>query len=236
MMTRLQVPWFIDSHFRQTVYFAKALKEWPQVEMEMSSDVKELINRSYRHFEAGEFADARHCLDEAHALDFENAEVRSALRACGFWQQRSNGLQEISGDEQRGDYLRRQWRRYDREYSLGLEHSLKDGNSRLKIWVHSTALESYEKQLTESSDPGLLLKVGRCQKVLGRYEKSLSTLERALREAGDSDARLLAELGDTYALVGETKAAKVLLREALFTDARALELDEMASPLFPTAD
>ncbi len=81
-------------------------------------------------------------------------------------------------------------------------------------------------------DASVLFKAGRCLKILGRYEKSISTLERALREAGDSDARLLVELADTYAMVGETKAAKVLMREALFVEAGALELNEITSPLF----
>lgn len=202
------------------------------MENDNRSDVRNLINRSYDCFESGDFDAARELLDEAHALDFENREIRSALRACGYWSQRFQCLDEISGGEEKGDYLRRQWIGYEEGYRRGFEHPLDDGSARLKKRVHDRALEEYLKQAEMPGGTPVLLKAGRCLKILGRFEKSIATLERALREAGDSDARLLAELADTYALVGEMKASKVLMREALFLNAGAVDLEEIASPLY----
>ncbi len=202
------------------------------MENDKHSDVRDLINRSYDCFETGDFTGARSLLDQAHALDFEDSEIRSSLRACGYWQQRTLSLEDISGFEARGDYLRRQWRGFDKGYRTGFSHPFKEGGARIKKWIHETALDLYMRQVDETGGSSILLKAGGCLKALGRYEQSIATLERALREAGDSDARLMAELADTYALVGEMKASKVLMREVLFLDAGAVNLDEICSPVY----
>ncbi len=201
-------------------------------EKERSSDINNLITRSYHFFETGDFIEARSLLDEAHSLDFEDLEVRSALRACGFWNQRLKSLEALNGNGPRGDYLRRQWNHYNSRYRTGFDHPLDEGSARLKKWVHNEALEYFRRQASESSDSEALLQAGRCRKVLGRYEECISTLEEAVRLTGNKDSRLLAELADTYALIGESQPAKVLMREALFLDAGKVELDEIVSPLF----
>jgi len=202
------------------------------VKNERNSDIEKLISRSYRLFETGNFLEAQGVLNEAHTLDFENEEIKSALRACGFWQQRVLSLESLAGDGPRGDYLRRQWNHYVSRYRTGFSHPLDEGSARLKRWVHEKALEHYRRQSAMSTDSEALLQAGRCLKALGRYEESISTFEEALRSAGKEDARILADLADTYAMIGETKAAKVLMREALFLGASKIDLEEIASPLF----
>ena len=195
-------------------------------------EISRLLSKSYRLFESGVFDEARRFLNEAHSLDFENTEVRSALRACGFWKERADGLSQLPGDGSRGDYLRRHWRVFDCTYRRRLEHPLNEGCNSLKTWVHTEALGYYKRQAAVSNDPEALLQAGRCHKTLGRFEECRSTLEAALRLSDKSDARLLAELADAYAAMGETRAAKVLMREALFLDAGSVDIGELAAPLF----
>jgi len=202
------------------------------VEKERNSDIETLLRRSYRLFESGDFDEAQHLLDEAHASDFEDLEVRSAMRACGFWRQRIAHVGVLSGDGARGDYLRRQWKVFVDRYRPGLEHPFDDGLSRLRTWVLGQALGHYRNQASAGGDPDALLQAARCLKALGRYEECINTLEDALRRSGDTDARVLSELADTYALVGETDPAKVLMREALYIEASAVDPDEIGSPLF----
>ena len=199
---------------------------------ELRSEIKKLITESYQYFETGNFSNARKLLDRAHALDFENPEVSSALRACGFWDQRQQSLETLEGDGNRGDYLRRQWNHYQNSYRTRFSHPLDEGTARLKRWVFNKALSCYLKQASDFSDSEAYLQAGRCRKALGRYEESITTLEEAVRVSADNEARLLAELADTYALIGESRPAKVLMREALFINATAVELNEIQSPLF----
>ena len=202
------------------------------VKEERDSDIEDLINRSYRLFEIGEFSDAKSLLDEAYALDFENAEVRSALRACGFWTERMRKLDALGDDGTRGDYLRRQWKHFTDRYAKGFEHPLQEGTARLKKCVLGRALEYYSERAGSGNDPEILLRAGRCHKALGRYEDCISAFERALVDEGRTNPRLLAELADAYALIGESRAAKVLMREAMFLDSGGIDLSEIESPLF----
>jgi len=202
---------------------------------EQNSNIDKLILRSYQFFEKGDFVDAQLLLDEAHALDFENLEVRAALRACGYWQQRMKSLEELeelSDNGPRGDYLRRQWRHFVDQYCAEFEYPFKEGKAYLQNWVHNLALDYYRKQSKESPNPEALLQSGRCNKVLGRFEECIAVLEEAIRLIGNTDSRLLAELADTYALIGESQPAKVLMREALYLDARRIDLGELIAPLF----
>lgn len=202
------------------------------VKNERSSYIDNLITKSYQLLEIGSLDEAQSLLDEAHKLDYEDLEIRSALRACGYWSQRLQSMEALNGNGTRGDYLRRQWIHFFTRYRPGFEHPFEDGTSRLKKWVHNVALEYFQKQASESPDPVALLQAGRCRKVLGRYEECISTLEEAVRLAGNTDSRILAELADTYAMVGESQPAKVLMREALYIDAGKVDLEEIASPVF----
>jgi len=199
---------------------------------ERGFDINKLINESYQYFDTGNFIKARNLLDQAHALDFENPEVSSALRACGFWDQRLKSLETLSSDVERGDYLRQQWHHYEVSYRTGFSYPLDDGSARLKKWVHNKALIYYLKHASDYPDSEALLQAGRCRKALGRYEECIKTLEESVSVSGSSNAGLLAELADTYALIGESQPAKVLMREALFLDAERIELEEIISPLF----
>jgi tetratricopeptide (TPR) repeat protein len=199
---------------------------------ELSNEIKKLVTRSYQYFETGDFVKAGNLLDEAHGLDYENPEVGSALRACGYWAQRLKSLETLNNDAARGDYLRRQWRHFNVSYRAGFSHPPDQRSAPLKRWVHSTALTYYLKHSSEFSDSEVLIQAGRCRKALGRYEESITTYEEAVRISGNNDSRLLAELADTYALIGESQPAKVLMREALFLDPERIELDEIISPLF----
>jgi tetratricopeptide (TPR) repeat protein len=141
-------------------------------------------------------------------------------------------LEELGGNGTRGDYLRRQWSHFINSYSTGFEYKFVEGTERLNRWLHNLALEYYRKQFSESADPEALLQTGRCIKALGRYEECITALEEAVRLTGNKDSRLLAELADTYALIGEPRPAKVLMREALFLDAGRIDFGEIISPLF----
>jgi len=202
------------------------------VDKDVDFDIGALVASSYRLFEAGDFIGASRLLDEAYSLDYENLEVKTALRACGYWKQRQQNLETIYDDGSRGDYLYRQWKHYINKYQIGFEHPLDAGSDCIKKWVHGKALSYYRKQALETSDIEAFLQTSRCQKTLGNYEECILTLRKAVGLSGGNNSRLLAELADGYALIGESQSAKVLMREALFLDASVIELNEIISPLF----
>lgn len=196
------------------------------------SEIQVLKSETYRKFEYGDFAEAGLLLDQAHALDFDDKEIQTALKACGFWVQRVESLENLPENGAKGDYLCRQWTIFVEHCRMRYAHSFEEGLQRLKIWVHTEALNFYRTQDSESSYPGTFLGIGRCLKSLGRFEEAIGSFERALRNADVNNSESMAELADTYALIGEMKPAKVLMREALYIDASRIEIDHLTAPVF----
>jgi tetratricopeptide (TPR) repeat protein len=79
-------------------------------------------------------------------------------------------------------------------------------------------------------DHALLLLTGRCYKGLGNYDEALKFLEQAFRIKKD-DAETLAELADINALMADTKAAKILFKEAFFLDPSKINIQSLESAL-----
>jgi tetratricopeptide (TPR) repeat protein len=61
----------------------------------------------------------------------------------------------------------------------------------------------------------LLLRIGRCYKGIGEYDRALENLKTAGQQRRE-DPEILAELADCYALVNEVQASKAFFREAFF--------------------
>jgi len=192
-----------------------------------------LLAESYNLFSDGRFKEAQGLLEEAHSQDFDNQEIQSALRAAGFWLQRLEFLDTVEGLGFKGDYLLKQWNHYFRNYRNNFRHSLENGSLKIKRWVYNSALDFYRKQAAETSDPFFLFKASRCYKALGRYEDSKKILETAFSWSGKNiPSPFLAELADIYALMGESEPAKILMREALYIDASAVDTDNIEAPVF----
>ena len=82
----------------------------------------------------------------------------------------------------------------------------------------------------EQSDPELILRLGRAYKGRGDYETAIQYLEAAATAKRD-DAAVLAELGDAYALINETRRAKALFREAFFINPQRIDVEFLESGL-----
>ncbi|OQX29541.1 MAG: hypothetical protein B0D92_03150 [Spirochaeta sp. LUC14_002_19_P3] len=194
--------------------------------------IDKLLKEVYQCFEAGDFLGAEHLLDEAHAVDFENSEIQTAMKACGFWMQRLQKIKTVAGDEARGNYLCESWNAFNERYRDISEHPLKLGRMRLNIWVHTEALHYFHAQAEKTDDPETILQIARCHKELGSYDYAVKCYEYLLQKLEDKDVRCMAELADAYVLIGELKAGKVLMREALFLDSAKVELNKLKAPLF----
>lgn len=193
---------------------------------------RSLLEESLVLFEKGKFDQARILLDRAYGKNFEDPEIRSALWVCGYWSSRVGRLDELGDEGAKGDFLLRHWRHFDAVSPSHLDAPFEEGLSRVKTWAFTEALACYERSSSgEEPDTESLLQSGRCRKALGRYTEAIETFEEALKTGRTSDARHLAELADSYALIGEDTAAKVMFREAFFVDPSKIDLELLESPL-----
>jgi tetratricopeptide (TPR) repeat protein len=170
-------------------------------------------------------------LEEALASDFDDPDVLAALKYANFWRERDRQLTGIGHAFERGQYLLDQWPIFD-SFVERVGAACEPCLQAVRRYVFGSALRSFEKLFTESeaNDPELLLRIGRCYKGLGSYDRAVQYLEAAAAEK-PADAEVTAELADAYALVNEVSAAKAFFREAFFLDPQRVHLGLLESQM-----
>lgn len=193
--------------------------------------VQEFVQRANSALVEHRIAAATDLLEHALAADFENLEVVSALKYVNFWNERHQQLAALTNVFERGEYLLTQWRTF-LDFSRRIDPRVESAIDALRAHVFRLALESYREVYQERAnrDSDLLVRIGRCYKGVGEFDKALRFLQSAGTQRPD-DAEIMAELADVYALVNETAKAKAFFREALFLDAQRVDVTRLESEL-----
>ncbi len=199
---------------------------------EADVDIEELILRSYDLFHKGSFQEAEKIYEQALALDFENKAVIAGLKCSKYWIERKKHLTTLNSDDfTKSEYLYNEWKAFTKFLSR-LKTPFRQGVSVIKQWVFQTALTGYLNVSANivTGDEEILLRIGKCYKGMGDYDKALEYLESVSRKRRD-DPEVLGELADCYAFINETRAAKAFFREAFFIDAQRVNTDFLESEL-----
>ena len=200
--------------------------------METGQPAAGLIEDAYNKLKASDAVAAVELLEQALKIDFENEELKHALKCVHWWLIHTRRLEDIQDPYEKGGFILSLLKQY---YAfLGQFDKVYDQcQYAVRSFVFSTALRFFEGLLGDSAnqhDPGLLLLVGRCYKGLGNYDEALKYLDQAVRFRREDD-ETLAELADINALLAETRAAKALFREAFFLDPGKVDLRSLESEL-----
>jgi tetratricopeptide (TPR) repeat protein len=200
--------------------------------MNTETTVPGLIQKAYDSLKASDAHAARAALESALEIDYEDQEVVYALKCLNWWLDRINQLSEMSDSYEQGGFILSQWKAfYGFIDKIGEKYD--PCQYALRRFVFSTALQSFQGVLSDGIneyDPGLLLQVGRCYKGVGNYDLALKYLEQAFNFRRE-DGETLSELADVNALLEESRAAKVLFREAFFLDPQGIDLRSMESEM-----
>ncbi|MDR0487200.1 MAG: hypothetical protein LBG91_03020 [Treponema sp.] len=200
--------------------------------MEKGLPAARLVKMAYDKLKASDAMAACEFLEQALDSDFENEEVKYALKCVHWWLEHTRRIADISDPYEKGGFLISLLKQY--YVFLGQFDKVYDQcHDAVRCFVFSSALVFFEGLLGSQAnqhDPGLLLLVGRCYKGLGNYDEALNYIEQAVRFKRE-DAETLAEVADINALLAETKAAKALFREAFFLDPSKIDVRFLESEL-----
>ena len=191
-----------------------------------------LIQTAYDKLKASDAGGAAQALEEALALEFDNAELKYALKCVHWWIEHTKRLEEIQNPFEKGVFIFSRLKQY---YAF-LDRFNEDYDQcqyAIRRYIFSTALRYFHDLLGDGinqHDPELLLLVGRCYKGVGNYDEALKYLEQAARFKRE-DGETIAELADVNALLAETRAAKALFREAFFLDPQKIDIRSLESEL-----
>ena len=202
------------------------------VEQSQKAEIEVMKNQICNHFYSGELSEAEKLLSIAHSHNFDDKGIQVAINACGFWNQRVQDISNITKDGARGDFFRCQWDVFENHFEKRRAYSLDEDFASLKFWVHNEALNYYQAQTKATGDQESLLRASSCLKILGRFDEAIKNLEHLLGVSNTIRIQCMAELADTYALIGELTAGKALMREALFLDASQVEVNHLIAPVF----
>jgi len=198
----------------------------------MNGKVEGFIQNAYESLKEGDENSALGFLKEALRVDFEHKEVLYALKCLNWWREILQRLEDFYNPYERGEYILSQWEPYNTFLEL-IGNAYDSCQYALKRFVFTRALNYYLELLkdgTNQQDPVLLLQIGRCCKGAGDWEEALQYIEQASRLKRD-DSAILSELADINALLGETRAAKVLFREAFYIDPQGVDLAGLESEM-----
>jgi len=191
-----------------------------------------LLKQAYEKLKASDAEEAFTLLEQAVIHDCQNEEILYALKCVDWWRKNSRRTEDKKDPYEKGIFILSLFKKYY-EFLEQFEKSYDQCQYAVRYYVYSTALFYFEGLLGNQSnqhDPGLLLLVGRCFKGIGNYDEALKYLEQAVRFKRE-DAQTLAEVADINALLAETKAAKVLFREAFYLDPSKIDLRSLESAL-----
>ncbi len=196
------------------------------------TSIQGLIQQAYDSLKASNAVSAMFALEEALKIDFEDPEVVYALKCVNWWNERLKKLDNVQDAYDRGGFILSQWKAfYSFQDRIGPD--CEPCLYAVRRFVFSTALAAFQDVLGDGPnehDPDLLLQVGKCYKGVGNYDQALKYLEQAVRFKRE-DGAVLSELADINALIGESRAAKALFREAFFMDPQGVDLRSLESEL-----
>ena len=191
-----------------------------------------LLEKAYDKLKASDAAAACLLLEQALQIDFENEEIKYALKCVHWWLENTGRFGGIADPCEKGGFylsLLKKYRIFLRQFDKVYDQC----QYAVRYFVFSSALDCFRGLLgnrANQHDPGLLLLIGRCYKGLGNYIEALNYLEQAVRFRRE-DAETLAEVADINALLAETKAAKALFREAFFLDPSKIDVRSLECEL-----
>ena len=191
-----------------------------------------LLKEAYEKLKASDADAAYDLLEQALDADYENEEVKYALKCIKWWQVYAGGIDEIKNPYEKGSFLISLFKQYY-EFIGGISQTYEQCQYAVRYFVYSKALFFFKGLLSNQVnqyDCGLLLLAGRCYKGLGYYDEALEYLEQAIQIKRD-DAQILSEVADVNALLAQTKTAKALFREAFFIDPSKIDINSLESAL-----
>jgi tetratricopeptide (TPR) repeat protein len=193
--------------------------------------VKDFLQEAYSQIAAQQLSAATEALERALSVDFENTDVVTAMKYVSFWADRQETVETLADPFEQGEYLLDQWRVF-RDFARRIGEQLVPAVDAIRSHVFRQALQFYREVYQERAnrDADLLVRIGRCYKGTGEFDRALRFVQAAGAQRSES-AEILAELADLFALVNEIAKAKALFREAFFLNAQSIDLSRLESEL-----
>ncbi len=196
-----------------------------------TSSLDTLLQQAFAEISGHHLSTASDTLEEALAIDFDSYDVVTSLKYVNFWLDRQSNADTMTEPFARGEYYLAQWHAFQ-GFVARIGETVEPAIHALRQFVFREALRQYREVYQERTnrDPELLVRIGRCYKGTGEYDRALKFIRAASGERSENP-EILAELADVLALTNETAKAKAFFREAFFLGPETIRVDRLESEM-----
>ena len=200
--------------------------------LDASERLEQALKSVVAAFSKGDFAQAENEAEKALSIRYDDPELISVLKYAVFWKDRAIRLAEFPEDEQKGDFLSKEFQGFTQRFLQRLEVRSDSALFAIRQYVFSEMARFYTDCLREGKkDSGdLIVKAAKAFKGSGAFDKAIELLENFLQVQRD-DAGAMAELADCWEMVGEVRKAKLFFREAFYLNPQRVDLEGLSSTL-----
>jgi len=187
----------------------------------------------YEHIRNRDLSTAQRLIDSILGED-TSTEVITAYKCLSFWQDRIDSVQKEQDLLSQGEFYIAQWHHF-KKFTEHLGSYTPHCQFAFQHYAFSQAIAffmDFQKTL-KNKDPKLSIRIAYCYRCMGQYAQAIQYYKQCITY-NKEDAKLYAELADTYALFGEINLAKLLFREALFIDPQKINFQHLESSVFLT--
>lgn len=192
------------------------------------------VNRSLELLKQGNLNEALALFSDILKTHFSDTVAESGIKSCKYWMTRLHKLENMKDGYEKGKSFIDEWKKFE-TFISSMKNFQKKVTSSLMYFIFNRALESFKKDLVENKviDIQTSFIIGLCYKKIGDYKNAIKYFEDTI--ANDhNNSNAMAEIADCYALIDETKKAKILFRESFFLDPVIIESNNLEADMLKT--
>jgi len=200
---------------------------------DLSHNLDKYRNQIFYFIQNSYLDEAEVLLNDMLKIDFENPITIGTLKCVAFWKDRKNNLNHYDYDYDKGEYLLNQWKIF-KNFLSNISYHNEACLYSIKQHVFDNCLEYFKNVYEENNlnnDYHLMIKIARCYKGKGDYERAIKEFKLAFALVQDN-VDILIELGDCYAIINEEHSSKLFFKEAFFINPQLVNIDFLESEMF----
>ncbi|MCG8571253.1 MAG: tetratricopeptide repeat protein [Spirochaetes bacterium] len=192
------------------------------------------VNYSLELLKSGKFPEANEKFLAIMKKYYANPIAESGIKCIKYWTPRIQKILTLKEGFSRGKAYHEEWIRFEK-----FIQTIKNTNiqviTNLMDYIYNQALQSFLKDLNETKliDLEIYYLIGLSYKKIGDFHQAILFFEKNLKN-DHLDANAMAQLADCYALIDESKKAKVLFRESFFIDPSLIQINNLDSNMIHT--
>lgn len=195
-----------------------------------SNTLEFIENQLITYLKNGNFNEAIMFLSNNLSDNYDSELILFALKTVKTWENNLKESQKYHNYLDKGNFILKKWENYISYFEV--PEDFKRPYFELKSWVFKEALTNFQsfQSIYSGEDAHLYKQIAICYKGLGNYTEALNSFKESYR-LDQTNADIMAQMADCYALSNEIRMAKLFFREAFFIAPEKIIIKDLEAEL-----